>query len=423
MIYKPSPYEQRNMLGDIEYSLIEIMLKDKSLFQKFKLTSDMFYDPNLKKIIDYAESVNDMDAMDLLSKSKTDENFVTKAFMENLTLRNQDFVYNFMPYQRKLLHAYKVKKIRELSRELGKVSKQEDIDDITNQIQSYKDMTVETVDRTDEIAEEAKQKLMRDDVLADYAQTGLQNVDDMIKGMKKKTLNIIGANPSAGKSAFALNLMWNMAKAGHHVTFLSLEMDGVDIFNRIASRVLKIPSIKIRDKKISQKQFDKIVQIYGALSRNKNFRVVDNVGITTKDVRAYASEETDTNRVIFIDHLGLMTSLNKRLDRRLQIAEITRELKLIAKETNSVIILLAQLSRGNTKREDKRPNMSDLQESGNIEQDADNIFLLHRDDYHNKDENPTISETQVIIAKNREGETGTAITAFDKGIQTFYDYQ
>ena len=182
MIYKPSPYEQRNMLGDIEYSLIEIMLKDKSLFQKFKLTSDMFYDPNLKKIIDYAESVNDMNAMDLLSKSKTDENFVTKAFMENLTLRNQDFVYNFMPYQRKLLHAYKVKKIRELSRELGKVSKQEDIDDITNQIQSYKDMTVETVDRTDEIAKEAKQKLMSDDVLSDYAQTGLQNVDDMIKG-------------------------------------------------------------------------------------------------------------------------------------------------------------------------------------------------------------------------------------------------
>ena len=145
--------------------------------------------------------------------------------------------------------------------------------------------------------------------------------------------------------------------------------------------------------------------------------------MTPQDVREVASQKTDKPHVIFIDYLTLMQSDVPQRDRRLEVEKISRDLKIIAKETGCIIIALSQLSRGVESRSDKRPMMSDLREAGGIEQDANMIFFLYRDDYYDQDQQDNItgkSEIEFIISKNKDGETGVVHLDFYKKTQRFY---
>ena len=147
--------------------------------------------------------------------------------------------------------------------------------------------------------------------------------------------------------------------------------------------------------------------------------------MTPQDVREVAMKSSDKPHVIFIDYLTLMQSDIPQRDRRLEVEKISRDLKIIAKETGCVIIALSQLSRGVESRNDKRPMMSDLREAGGIEQDANMIFFLYREDYYDKEmqDNETgKSDIEFIIAKNKDGETGTAELEFYKKSQRFYGW-
>lgn len=421
MIYKPSTYEKSN-IGDMEYSLLELLLKNNKKFNDLKLTSDMFFDENIRKIIAYADEQNKFDTNDILAESKTNENFVPHQFVQNMLFRDRDFIHNFTRYQKPLLENYKAFKLNEILRKKQLVRTQEDIDELSKQFEYYRDLTIEQPDLTEKIGAEALEKLYDDNPNRDIISTGYKNLDNAIKGFKLKTMTIIGANPSVGKTAFALNLIWNILKGGYDVTFFSLEMTGVDVFNRLASRVKSIPSLKIRDKNLSSEEIEGVATLYNTLRNHKYFHINDGSNITTREIRKAAAEESDKPKIIFIDHLSFIKPLNEKADMRVSIAETSRQLTAIAKEYNVAIVCLAQLSRGNKQRQDKRPEMSDLQESGNIEQDANTILMLHRDDYHDIDQmNAEKSDTKIIISKNRDGNRGTVDMMFHKGVQTFYE--
>ncbi len=256
--------------------------------------------------------------------------------------------------------------------------------------------------------------------------TGYNSIDQLIGGVKPGQLVILGARPSAGKTALALNMAIEMEQKNCNVAFLSLEMSTEEVIERMAASMAQV-KLKLFSEANSFSE-DEQLKVTDVFSRIQNMNIVidDKASITPAYVRRYARkmQKDSKKNVIIIDYLTLMNSdTNYGENRRLAVEDISRQLKIIAKENQCAIIALSQLSRGVESRTDKRPMMSDLREAGGIEQDADMIFLLYRDDYYNK---PTEYDPQgksvveCIVVKNRNGEVGTAKLDFYKPIQRFY---
>ena len=240
--------------------------------------------------------------------------------------------------------------------------------------------------------------------------TGFIELDYKTSGLHDSELIILAARPAMGKSAFALNIATNAAvRAKTPVAIFSLEMSKEQMTNRILCSEAMIDSNKLRTGKIEEDDWVKLVETLGPLSEAEIY-IDDTPGISITEIRAKCRKlklEKNIGMVI-IDYLQLVQGTgNKRVGSREQeISEISRSLKILAKEINVPVIALSQLSRAAEQRPDHRPMLSDLRESGSIEQDADIVTFLYRDDYYNPDsENKNIAE--VIIAKNRSGSTGT----------------
>ena len=240
--------------------------------------------------------------------------------------------------------------------------------------------------------------------------TGFIELDYKTSGLHDSELIILAARPAMGKSAFALNIATHAAlRANTPVAIFSLEMSKEQMTNRILCSEAMIDSNKLRTGKIEEDDWVKLVETLGPLSEAEIY-IDDTPGISITEIRAKCRKlklEKNIGMVI-IDYLQLVQGTgNKRVGSREQeISEISRSLKILAKEINVPVIALSQLSRAAEQRPDHRPLLSDLRESGSIEQDADIVTFLYRDDYYNPDsENKNIAE--VIIAKNRSGSTGT----------------
>lgn len=421
MTYKPSVYEKSDPYGDMEYSLLEILLKKPDIYKDFKLTSEAFLDENIKKIIEFADEIQEFNIQKIITESKANQQFVSNDFVTNMMQRDNDFVYSFNNYQRALLERYKKVKMNEIGLKLTKATDNDEIDELLELLNEYNHMTIDKSDRKQDIADESTKRLYDDDPTAHIIPTGFKKLDSAIGGFKLRTMSVIGANSGLGKTAFALNIVWQMLKAGYDVTFLSLEMTGVDVFFRLASRIRHIRTDDILSGNISDDELNKVAEVFSSLKNHKNFHISD-ARITTREIRQAAQRPSDKPKVIFIDHLTYIKKLNENLDMRVHIANTTREITEIAKVTNTAIVCLAQLNRGNKNRHDKRPTMSDLKESGNIEEDSNTVLLLHRDDYHDIDlAGSDCSDTKVIIDKNRDGGNGVIDMKFYKGVQTFYE--
>ena len=240
--------------------------------------------------------------------------------------------------------------------------------------------------------------------------SGFSELDYKTAGFHGSELILIAARPAMGKSAFALNIATNAAlKAKVPVAIFSLEMSKEQVVNRILCGEAMVDSTKVKTGKIDDEEWEKLAEASGILSESKIF-IDDTPGISIMEIRAKCRKlklEQDIGLVV-IDYLQLVQGSGKRTigSREQEIAEISRSLKILAKEINVPVIALSQLSRAAEQRPDHRPLLSDLRESGSIEQDADIVTFLYRDDYYNPDsENKNIAE--VIIAKNRSGSTGT----------------
>ena len=270
---------------------------------------------------------------------------------------------------------------------------------------SIKDILIDTFDNIEQLYKK-KSKVSG-------IESGFTDLDLKTSGLNPSELIMVAARPAMGKSAFVLNIAHHVAMNGKiPVMVFSLEMSKEQMVNRILCSEAEVDSMKVRTGDLDSEDWIKLGKASGNLAEAPIY-IDDTPGLSSAELRAKcrkAKLEKDVGLII-IDYLQLMESKGRNESRQNEISEISRSLKILAKELNVPVIALSQLSRAPESRPDHRPILSDLRESGSIEQDADIVMFLYRDDYYNPDtEKKNVAE--VIIAKNRSGSTGTVELAW-----------
>ncbi|WP_407946590.1 replicative DNA helicase [Pontibacillus halophilus] len=254
--------------------------------------------------------------------------------------------------------------------------------------------------------------------------TGFRDLDGMTAGFQRNDLIIIAARPSVGKTAFALNIAQNVAtRTDENVAIFSLEMGADQLVMRMLCAEGNIDATRLRNGNLEAEDWGKLTMAMGSLS-NAGVFIDDTPGITVNEIRSKCRRLAQEQGLgmILIDYLQLISGTGNasKENRQQEVSEISRALKGLARELNVPLIALSQLSRGVEGRQDKRPMMSDIRESGSIEQDADIVGFLYRDDYYDREtENNNIIE--IILAKQRNGPVGTVELAFVKEYNKFVD--
>lgn len=268
-------------------------------------------------------------------------------------------------------------------------------------LQRINETIIETFDRLDALNSDENQ-------LYQGIPTGIYDLDETITGLNRSDLILLAARPGMGKTSFALNIARHVAvKEKRKVAFFSLEMTKEQLTARLLSTEAMVGGVKLRIGKLADDEWIRLVEAGDILSKTEIY-FDDTPGITVPEMKAKLRRLKNVDLVV-IDYLQLMSG-GRRIDNRVQeISEITRNLKIMAKEINVPVLTLSQLSRASEQRSDHRPMLSDLRDSGSIEQDADIVLFLYRNDYYrdgdNVDEDFDKNSGECIIAKNRHGET------------------
>lgn len=277
---------------------------------------------------------------------------------------------------------------------------------------------IDVIDSTQSILDERSQKV--GDVTG--TSTGFTDFDQITTGLHEDNLIIIAARPAMGKTAFALNIAQNVAKnSDKAVAIFSLEMGAESLVERMLSAEGLIPSYHVRTGNLSESEWRRMISAQERLAKGKIF-IDDTAGIRISEIRSKAKRLAQENGglgLIVIDYLQLIEGRGRE-NRQQEVSEISRQLKIIAKELKVPVIALSQLSRGVDQRNDKRPILSDLRESGSIEQDADIVAFLYREAYYKRDEQEEPDNvTELILEKNRHGSLGTVQLYFLKEYAKF----
>ncbi|MCL1697672.1 MULTISPECIES: replicative DNA helicase [unclassified Lysinibacillus] len=276
-----------------------------------------------------------------------------------------------------------------------------------------KDVLVETFDNIEKLQSQ------KGDVTG--IPTGFRDLDNITAGFQRNDLIIVAARPSVGKTAFALNVAQSVAvQARENVAIFSLEMGAEQLVMRMLCAEGNIDAQVLRTGALTTEDWGKLTMAMGSLS-NSGIFIDDTPGVRINEIRAKCRRLAQEHGLgmILIDYLQLIQGSGKPGENRQQeVSEISRSLKGLARELKVPVIALSQLSRGVEQRQDKRPMMSDLRESGSIEQDADIVAFLYRDDYYDK-ESESKNMIEIIIAKQRNGPTGTVTLAFKKEFNKF----
>ena len=277
---------------------------------------------------------------------------------------------------------------------------------------------IDVIDSTQSILDERSQKV--GDVTG--TSTGFTDFDQITTGLHEDNLIIIAARPAMGKTAFALNIAQNVAKSSDKaVAIFSLEMGAESLVERMLSAEGLISSYHVRTGNLSESEWRRMISAQERLARGKIF-IDDTAGIRISEIRSKAKRLAQENGglgLIVIDYLQLIEGRGRE-NRQQEVSEISRQLKIIAKELKVPVIALSQLSRGVDQRNDKRPILSDLRESGSIEQDADIVAFLYREAYYKRDEQEEPDNvTELILEKNRHGSLGTVQLYFLKEYAKF----
>jgi replicative DNA helicase len=279
-------------------------------------------------------------------------------------------------------------------------------------------LVVELLDRVEEMSQNPN------DITG--VPTGFFDLDRMTSGMQAGDLIVLAARPSMGKTALAINIAENVAlKEGLPVAVFSMEMGASQLAIRIVGSIGRIDQGRLRTGKLQDEEWPRLAEAVERL-RTVSLSIDETPGLTPSELRASArrlARNCGKLGLVVVDYLQLMSgsSGSDGDNRATELGEISRGLKMLAKELQCPVIALSQLNRGVEQRTDKRPMMSDLRESGAIEQDADVIMFIYRDDYYNKDsKEPGVAE--IIIGKQRNGPTGTVKLTFLKPITKFESY-
>jgi replicative DNA helicase len=252
--------------------------------------------------------------------------------------------------------------------------------------------------------------------------TGFTDLDRILNGLHPGQLIVVAGRPGLGKSAVSLDFARNAA-IRHSVAsaIFSLEMSKIEIVMRLLSAEARVPLHVLRSGQLSDDDWTKLARRMGEISEAPLF-IDDTPNMNLMEIRAKARRLRQRHdlRLVVVDYLQLMSSPKRVESRQQEVAELSRGLKLLAKEIECPVIAVSQLNRGPEQRTDKRPQLSDLRESGSIEQDADVVLLLHRDDYYDK-ESPRAGEADFIVAKHRNGPTDTVTVAAQLHFSRFVD--
>lgn len=254
--------------------------------------------------------------------------------------------------------------------------------------------------------------------------TGFAELDELTNGLHSGQMVIVAARPAVGKSTLALDLARSAAvKNGLTTVYFSLEMSKTELVMRLLSAEATVPLNHIRNGRMSEDDWQQIVHKTGHVQEAPLF-IDDSPNLTMMEIRSKARRLRQRNdlRLVIIDYLQLMSSGRKVESRQLEVSEFSRQIKLLAKELQIPVVALCQLNRGPEQRNDKKPMLSDLRESGSLEQDADVVILLHREDAYDRD-SPRAGEADFIVAKHRNGPTATVTTAFQGHYSRFVDMQ
>jgi replicative DNA helicase len=299
--------------------------------------------------------------------------------------------------------------------DLTKRRRTEGFTSISTVLENVKNIMIANRNRTDEIT---------------GLSTGFNNLDEITLGLQKDNLIILAARPAMGKSAFAMNIAVQAAQKNKKengepisVAVFSLEMSQEQIAQRMTASQAHVNLTNIQKGSLNQKEMLLIEGANDDLS-NLNLYFCDQGSLTIADIRAKCRKQQQTSGLdlVVIDYLQLINGSGRSSSRQDEVSNISRSLKQMARELGVPVIALAQLSREVEKREDKRPIMADLRESGSIEQDADIIMFLYREDYYTKGTSKVSNLTELIIAKNRSGVTGTIQFIFQGEYQLFTSY-
>ncbi|HET9089911.1 MAG TPA: replicative DNA helicase [Acidimicrobiales bacterium] len=242
-------------------------------------------------------------------------------------------------------------------------------------------------------------------------ETGYRSLDAILQGLQPNSMTIVGARPGTGKTAFALGVLVHVgAVVQRPALYFSLEMSRQELAERILASTARIDSSRLRTGDLSEADWNRAHDAFGFLQSAKIF-IDDNPALTVMDVRSRARRIKQQNRdlgVVIVDYLQLMSSRGRAENRQVEVSEMSRSLKILARELECPVIALSQLSRKLEERADKRPVMSDLRESGSLEQDADVVLFLFRPEQYGEVPNDKKADAEIIVGKNRNGPTRTA---------------
>lgn len=408
-----------NERREIEQTIIASLLKKPDLVEKLRIKPEMFYNEDLKTFIDYVFEVGKVDHQDIYLKTTEDKGFLNFETIERLY--NSEFIgYGiFERYQQRLLELYQISQAYEVINDFNQQPTIQNFESMLNGLNDVSMISANDESNTKAIIDDFVEELYSDEPKAQI-KTGFPLMDYKIGGLEPTQLVVIAARPSVGKTAFALNMMLNIANQGYKTSFFSLETTGVSILKRMLATKTGIELTRIKEMKdLTPDEITKLTSVASQILK-LGIDINTQSNVTTQEVRKQALKSKDEQQVIFIDYLQLMQT-DSKLDRRNGIEKISRDLKIIANETGAIIVLLSQLSRGVESRNDKRPMLSDMKEAGGIEADASLAMLLYRDDYYNQDEEDAFGKSIVEcnIAKNKDGETGVIEFEYYKRTQRF----
>lgn len=425
-------YDGMNMpySPEAEQAVLGAIILDSSVFDKvvdYVKSPDFFYVAlhklifsQMQEMINFGAAIDFVTLLERLKQNKAFDEATGKTYLMDL-VNNCPSISNAEAYAKVIADKYNIRRLITASREIIDDASAGDEDpavliDSAEQkifdirkgneksgLERINSVILQTFDRLDALNSET------DDSLKPIS-TGIGDLDRVITGLNRSDLILLAARPGMGKTSFALNIARNAAcQSKKTVAFFSLEMSKEQLASRLLSTEALISGTKLRTGKLSEEEWSRLIPASDVLSKTELY-LDDTPGITITEMKSRLRRLQHLDLVI-IDYLQLMAS-GRRIDNRVQeISEITRNLKILAKEMNVPVITLSQLSRASEQRTDHRPQLSDLRDSGSIEQDADIVLFLYREGYYSEksaEESaaPTadMNSGECIVAKNRHGE-------------------
>ncbi|MGS0667704.1 DnaB helicase C-terminal domain-containing protein [Staphylococcus arlettae] len=408
-----------NGQNEIESAIIASLLKKPELLEKLRVKPFMFQDEQFKGFVEYVLNQGKVDLNEIYLESIKNKEFLNNDVIAKLY--KTDFIgYGFFErYQQDLLQNYQILQANKLADEFKQSSTPETFNHMVDKLKELTNVTAKKEDGTQRYAEQLVEDLYSD-APAQRVKTKYKLMDHKIGGFEPSQLVVVAARPSVGKTGFALNMLWNIAQQGHETSFFSIETTGKNVLQRLLATITGIELNRIKN--VQDLTPDELTQLTNAIDQilKLGININDDSTTTPQDIRAQAMKNADKTQVIFIDYLQLM-STDTNIDRRVAVEKISRDLKIIANETGAIIVVLSQLNRGVESRQDKRPMLSDMKESGGIEADASMAMMLYREDYYEQEDDDSGKSTvECNIAKNKDGETGVIEFEFYKKTQRFF---